>query len=71
MMEKMSVLDSQNINQSRHYRVTLLATLYFLLFFISRSLLKFGIERTPSPKKGHLLAESEESDDGILETSKL
>ena len=71
MMEKMFVLDSQNINQSRHYRVTLSATLYSLLFFISRSLLKFGIERTPSPKKGHLLAESEESDDGILETSKL
>ena len=71
MMEKMFVLDSQNINQSRHYRVTLSATLFSLLFFISRSLLKFGIERTPSPKKGHLLAESEESDDGILETSKL
>ena len=71
MTVKMSVLDSQNINQSRHYRESLSATVYLFLFFISRSLLKFGVERTPSPKKGHLLAESEESDDGILETSKL
>ena len=42
-----------------------------IAFIFSRSLLKFAIERTPSPKKGHLLAESEDSDDGILETSKL
>jgi len=29
----------------------------------SKSLLRFGIERTPSPKKGYLLAEDDESED--------
>merc|ERR1719516_572617 len=40
----------------------------------SKSLLKFSIERTPSPKKGHLLAEDDEteaSEDDMLTTSKM
>ena len=37
----------------------------------SRSLLKFTLERTPSPKKGHLLAEEDDSSDEGLDTSEM
>jgi len=37
----------------------------------SKSLLRFGIERTPSPKKGHLLAEEDSSDESPMKTSHL
>lgn len=37
----------------------------------SKSLLKFTLERTPSPKKGHLLAEEDDSSDEGLNTSEM
>jgi len=62
--QAMSELDTISIHDGKDVR-------FGFSKYKSKSLLKFGVERTPSPKKGHLLAESEESDDGILETSKL
>ena len=41
-------------------------------FNVFRSLLKFTLERTPSPKKGHLLAEEDSSsEDEGLNTSEM
>lgn len=37
----------------------------------SKSLLRFGIEKTPSPKMGHLLAEDDFSDDDAMDTSRM
>ena len=38
-----------------------------------RSLLKFGMERTPSPKKGYLLADEDEDsgDEVLIRTSRM
>ena len=77
----MSELDTVSIHDAKEdfgvsfkkskskYKFTKFQTMFHEKIF--RSLLRFGIERTPSPKKGHLLAEEYESDDGSLKTSRM
>merc|ERR1712183_1193485 len=65
-MQAMSELDTVSVHDGRED---------FGLSFKkskSKSLLRFNIERTPSPRKGYLLGEEEEedSDEGVITTSK-
>lgn len=63
MVKKILGYLSKNQSQSK---TSVISNLSFHYFVLSRSLLRFGIEKTPSPKMGHLLAEEEFSDDEAM-----
>jgi len=63
-MQAMSELDSISLHDGKEFGAS---------FTKSKSLLKFALEKTPSPKKGYLLADedSSECDDSPMKTSRM